>query len=50
MSEKQSSPKRGEDDRRTATNPAESPAPRSPAPDEEAVRKGEENIHSVTAK
>jgi hypothetical protein len=50
MSEKQSYPQRGEDDRRTATNPAQDPAPRSPAPDHEAVRKGEENLQSVTAK
>ena len=50
MSENQSNPKRGEDDRRAGTNPAEDPAPRSPAPDEEAVRKGQENLDSVTAK
>ena len=41
---------RGEDDRRTATNPAENPAPKSPPPDKEAVRKGEDNLHSVTSK
>jgi hypothetical protein len=50
MSQKQSHPKRGEDDRRTATDPAKNPAPKSPAADQEAVRKGEENLHSVTAK
>jgi hypothetical protein len=43
-------PQRGDDDRRTTTNPAENPAPRSPAPDEEAVRKGRENLDSVTTK
>lgn len=43
-------PARGEDDRRTRTDPAQDPAPRSPAPDEEAVRKGQENLDSVTAK
>jgi hypothetical protein len=50
MSEKQSHPQRGEDDRRTGTDPAKNPAPRSPAPDHEAVRKGQENIESVTTK
>ena len=43
-------PGRGEDERRTATNPAENPAPRSPAPDDDAVRKGQENLDSVTTK
>jgi hypothetical protein len=43
-------PQRGEDDRRTPTNPADDPAPRSPAPDDEAVRKGQENLDSVTTK
>jgi hypothetical protein len=41
---------RGEDDRRTATNPAENPAPKSPPPDAEAVRKGQDNLYSVTSK
>jgi hypothetical protein len=50
MTEKQPKPKRGEDDRRVGTKPAEDPAPRSPSADEEAVRKGEENIHSVMTK
>jgi hypothetical protein len=43
-------PARGEDDRRAATNPAQDPAPRSPAADEEAVRKGQENLDRVTTK
>jgi hypothetical protein len=43
-------PQRGEDDRRAGTNPAHDPAPRSPAPDEDAVRKGQENLDSITAK
>jgi hypothetical protein len=43
-------PQRGEDERRTNTNPADNPAPRSPAPDDEAVRKGQENLDSVTTK
>jgi hypothetical protein len=43
-------PQRGQDDRRTPTNPADDPAPRSPAPDDEAVRKGQENLDSVTTK
>jgi hypothetical protein len=50
MTETQPKPKRGEDDRRTATDPAQDPAPRSPAADQDAVRKGEENLHSVTTK
>jgi hypothetical protein len=49
MSEKPQ-PKRGEDERRTATNPADDPAPRSPDADEEAVRKGQENLDRVTTK
>lgn len=32
------------DDRRRAVNPAESPVPQSPAPDEQAVRDGEEKL------
>jgi hypothetical protein len=43
-------PARGQDDRRAETNPAHDPAPRSPAPDEEAVRKGQENLDTVTTK
>lgn len=38
---------RGRDDRRSTVNPADNPAPSSPQPDEEAVRKGEENLESV---
>jgi hypothetical protein len=41
---------RGQDDRRTKVNPADNPAPRSPVADAEAVRKGEENLDSVSAK
>lgn len=47
---KQASAGRGEDDRRNEVNPADNPAPRSPAADQEAIRKGEENLHSVTNK
>ncbi len=39
--------RRGEDDRKGRVNPAENPAPSSPAPDEEAVRKGEQNLDRV---
>lgn len=39
--------RRGEDDRRGAVNPAENPAPSSPPPDEDAIRKGEENLERV---
>jgi hypothetical protein len=38
---------RGEDDRRGTVNPADSPAPSSPAPDEDAVRKGEESLERI---
>lgn len=38
---------RGSDDRRGSVNPADSPAPSSPAPDEAAVRAGEEKLDSV---
>jgi hypothetical protein len=40
-------PHRGEDDRRQPVNPADSPAPRSPAPDDRAVREGEEVLDRV---
>lgn len=40
---------RGADDRRSAVNPAANPAPSSPAPDEDAVRKGEETLERVKA-
>lgn len=43
-------PSRGEDDRRVGTDPAKNPAPHSPAPDDEAVRKGRDNLDSVTSK
>jgi hypothetical protein len=38
---------RGSDDRRGTVNPADSPAPSSPAPDEDALRSGEEKLDSV---
>jgi hypothetical protein len=41
---------RGEDERRGAVNPADNPAPSSPAADEDAVRKGQESLDSVTTK
>lgn len=41
------SPARGEDDRRGTVDPAQNPAPSSPAPDEEAVRAGEEALERV---
>ena len=39
--------RRGEDDRRGAVKPTDNPAPRSPAPDQEAIREGEEKLDSV---
>jgi len=39
--------RRGEDDRRGTVDPSQNPAPSSPAPDEEAVRKGEEALERV---
>jgi hypothetical protein len=41
--------RRGEDDRRSAVQPSENPAPRSPDPDEDAVREGEEKLGYVKA-
>jgi hypothetical protein len=38
---------RGTDDRRRAVRPADSPAPTSPAPDPEAIEKGEEILERV---
>ena len=38
---------RGADDRRGEVNPAENPAPSSPAPDLDAVREGEEKLGRV---
>ena len=43
----ESAGKRGEDDRRSQVNPADNPAPHSPEPDQEALRRGEENLDSV---
>jgi hypothetical protein len=37
----------GDDDRRGDRNPADSPAPRSPEPDADALREGEENLDRV---
>ena len=36
--------RRGEDDRRSEVQPSDNPAPRSPEPDEDAVREGEEKL------
>jgi hypothetical protein len=41
--------RRGSDDRRGQVNPAEDPAPHSPESDQEAIRKGEENLARVKA-
>jgi hypothetical protein len=38
---------RGRDERREAVNPADNPAPVSPAADQEAIRKGEETLERV---
>jgi hypothetical protein len=38
---------RGTDQRRQAVNPTQNPAPRSPEPDREAIRKGEETLARV---
>ncbi len=38
---------RGTDDRRGTVRPADDPAPASPAPDEDAVRKGEDVLERV---
>ncbi len=38
---------RGSDDRRGDVNPADNPAPSSPEPDPEVVRRGEENLERV---
>ena len=39
--------RRGDDDRRSERNPAESPVPRSPEPEENALREGEEKLGRV---
>jgi hypothetical protein len=39
--------KRGEDDRKGTVNPADSPAPSSPEPNERAVREGEESLERI---
>jgi hypothetical protein len=41
---------RGKDDRRGDVNPADNPMPSSPQADPEAVRRGQENLDSVTTK
>ena len=38
---------RGTDNRREAVDPAQNPAPTSPEPDQEALRKGEETLERV---
>jgi hypothetical protein len=38
---------RGTDERRESVDPAGNPAPRSPEPDREAVKKGEETLERV---
>ncbi|MBV9311471.1 MAG: hypothetical protein JOZ73_11595 [Solirubrobacterales bacterium] len=38
---------RGQDDRTGEVNPAENPAPHSPEPDEDAIRKGEEILDRI---
>lgn len=40
---------RGTDDRRSPVNPNDKPAPRSPEPEHEAVRAGEEKLERVKA-
>jgi hypothetical protein len=40
---------RGRDDRRGSVKPGDDPAPVSPAPDPEAIRKGEEILGRVKA-
>jgi len=40
---------RGTDDRRTAVRPGDDPAPVSPQPDDEAVRKGEDILERIKA-
>jgi hypothetical protein len=39
--------RRGTDDRREPVNPAQNPAPSSPEPDREALRRGEEILERV---
>lgn len=38
----------GTDDRKGTVNPADGPVPNNPSIDEDAVRKGEDNLNSVT--
>ena len=38
---------RGGDDRKSEVNPADSPVPSNPPVDEDALRKGEDNLDSV---
>ena len=45
----ESAGKRGRDDRRGSVRPGEDPAPVSPAPDLEAIRKGEEMLERIKA-
>jgi hypothetical protein len=39
--------RRGSDERRQPVDPAQNPAPRSPEPDQEAIRKSEETLERV---
>lgn len=43
----ESAAKRGKDDRRGTVDPAQNPAPSSPEPDHDAIRKGEEKLDRV---
>ena len=43
----QSAGRRGQDDRRGDVDPTDNPAPQSPPPDEEAIRRGEETLGRV---
>ena len=43
-------PSRGHDDRRATVDPAQNPAPSSPPADEDAVRRGEDNLDRVISK
>ncbi len=38
---------RGDDDRKNTVNPADNPAPSSPAPEPDAVREGEDKLERV---
>ena len=44
---KHPTPPRGQDDRRQRVDPSQNPAPSSPEPDKDALRKGEETLERV---